>query len=283
MGIKTIYETKYKQLLIIPAALLIIAIFGLLINFQQTGEFVNKGISLKGGTSISILADITTEEVISQLNYQGELNYRTLSSAGTSVGVIVEIDETDPAKVAQVVKQIEAMGIDSNQINTETIGSALGDSFFKETVRAIIIAFIFMGLVVFAYFRTFIPSIAVIGAALSDIIITLAIIDWMGMKLSTGGIAAFLMLIGYSVDTDILLSAKMVKNKVGKVTDRVYEAMRTGLTMTFTTMVAITVALIFSQSEIITQIMTVLLIGLIVDLVNTWIQNVAILRWYLEE
>jgi len=282
MGIKSIYENKYKQLLIIPAAMLIIALLSLGVHFHQTGEFVEKGISLKGGTSISILTDLTTQEIIEAVTYEGEMNARTLSSAGKPVGVIMEVDATEPKMVQDLTAQIKSAGINENNINTETIGSTLGESFFKETVRAIIIAFIFMALVVFAYFRTFIPSIAVIGAAVSDIIITLAITNWMGMKLSTGGIAAFLMLIGYSVDTDILLSAKMIKNKVGHVTDRVYEAMRTGLTMTFTTMVAISVALIFSQSEVITQIMTVLIIGILVDLVNTWIQNVAILRWYLE-
>ena len=59
--------------------------------------------------------------------------------------------------------------------------------------------------------------------------------------------------------------------------------MKTGLTMTITTLTVVTLALIFSQSETIQQIMLILLIGLLVDIINTWIQNVGILRLYLEK
>ena len=59
--------------------------------------------------------------------------------------------------------------------------------------------------------------------------------------------------------------------------------MRTGFTMSFTTLAAILVALIFVQSETVKQIMIILFIGLIVDLLMTWIQNVGVLRLYLEK
>ena len=146
---------------------------------------------------------------------------------------------------------------------------------------ALLIAFILMALVVFIYFRTIIPSAAVILAVFSDILITLAIVNLLGLKISSAGIAAFLMLIGYSVDTNILLSTRVLKRKEGTETERFYGALKTGLMMSSTTLIAVTTAIIFTQSEIIKQIMIILLIGLIVDLINTWIQNVAILRIYL--
>ncbi len=64
--------------------------------------------------------------------------------------------------------------------------------------------------------------------------------------------------------------------------DRIFSSIKTGLTMNLTTLAAVTVALIVSKSEVITQIMTILLIGLIIDSLNTWIQNVGILRLYME-
>ena len=120
-------------------------------------------------------------------------------------------------------------------------------------------------------------------AAASDIVVTLAIFNLTGIKLSTAGIAAFLMLIGYSVDTDILLSTRVLKRVGdGPVMERIYGAMKTGLTMSATTLTAILVAMIFAQSEVIKQIMIILFIGLLVDLVMTWLQNTGILRLYLE-
>ena len=91
------------------------------------------------------------------------------------------------------------------------------------------------------------------------------------------------MLIGYSVDTDILLSTRVLKRKEGTIYDRVISALKTGLTMNLTTLSALLVALYFSNSPVLSQIMTILLIGLVIDIMNTWIQNAGILRWYMEK
>jgi len=113
--------------------------------------------------------------------------------------------------------------------------------------------------------------------------VRVAIFNLTGMKLSTAGIAAFLMLIGYSVDTDILLSSHLLKRKEGGMWVRLHSAFKTGIMMSVTTIAAITVSLIFSRSETITQIMVILLIGLLVDIIMTWIQNAGLLRWHLEK
>jgi preprotein translocase subunit SecF len=280
--IKHFYFKEYKKLMIIPFALLLAAIAVLGYQFATTGEFVEKGISLKGGTSIAISTETLNPSDITLL-YTGEINIRTLSGAGKQIGLVIEVDTTDPETVQQIQdKLMETYGLEPEEITAETIGSAFGESFYRQTVKALIIAFIFMGILVFFTFRTFVPSTAVILAAASDIIVTLAITDIMGMKLSTAGIAAYLMLIGYSVDTDILLSTKALKQKEGTVNERILAALKTGVLMTLTAITAIIVALVFSQNPVIDQIMTIILIGLAVDLINTWIQNVGILKWYME-
>jgi preprotein translocase subunit SecF len=65
--------------------------------------------------------------------------------------------------------------------------------------------------------------------------------------------------------------------------ERVFKAMKTGLTMSGTTVGAILVALVHTESDVIRQIMTILLIGLLVDLTSTWLGNVGILRLYLKK
>lgn len=282
--LKKIYEKEYKLLLIIPFAILLIALISLGIFYVQNDTFINKGISLKGGTSLTILNENASEnEIISLLNYNGELNSRALSGAGKQLGIIIEVDETNKTAIDNMHdKLIKEYNLNENDIAVETIGSSLGSSFFKETVKAMIVAFIFMGIVVFLYFRTIIPSIAVILAAVSDILVTMAIVNTIGIKVGTSGIAAFLMLIGYSVDTDILLSTKVIKRKDGTLNERIYSAMKTGMMMSLTTITAVFIALIFSQSPVISQIMEILLIGLLIDLINTWIQNEGLLRWYME-
>jgi preprotein translocase subunit SecF len=193
--------------------------------------------------------------------------------------------DIDPKMMDSLLSSIEdRLGkLNEDEISKRVMGERLGASFFRETIIAIIIAFAFMAFVVFLYFRTFVPSLAVVLAAFSDIIVTLSIVNLLGMKMGMAGIAAFLMLIGYSVDTDILLSMRVLKMKEGSVMDRVYSAMKTGLTMNVTTLAAVAVTLSFILSLDIKQVMIIILIGLLVDIVNTWIQNAGLLRWHLEK
>ncbi len=291
--IKNIYEKEYKKLLLIPIIIIILAMSQIGLQYYQTGDFLTKGVSLKGGVTINIIdpsIEKTNIETALKQNFpDADTEVRLLSKAGEKTGIVVKIDldvnqKDDIIKLKQVLLEAApTLTIDDIEDNIHTISPSLGDSFFRATFKALIIAFIFMALVVFYYFRSIVPSLAVILAAFSDIVVTLAITNIIGMKISTAGIAAFLMLIGYSVDTDILLSTKVLKTKQGTVLDRVYRAMRTGLMMSFTTLAAIMVALYFTLSIEIKQIMTILLIGLLVDLVMTWFQNAGILRLYMEK
>ena len=154
--------------------------------------------------------------------------------------------------------------------------------FANKGLLSDIIAFLFGIILIYIFLKWSIPSFAVILSTFSDIIITLSIVNLLDLKLSIAGIAAFLMLIGYSVDTNILLSIRVLKRKEGPEMERIYGAFKTGITMSLTTIIAVSAALVFTQSEIIKQIMIILLIGVLVDLINTWIQNAGILRLYLE-
>jgi len=277
------------MLLLIPFIILILAVVQIGVQTAMTGDFVNKGITLKGGSTITIdkTEMINSGELESFLQSKfskADINVRTITSAGQVVSIAVDSDAQENSEINALTKIIvDKYNLNKGDYSIEVMGSSLGESFFKQTFTALIIAFLLMGVVVLIYFRTIVPSLAVILAALSDIIVTLSIFNLTGIKLSTAGIAAFLMLIGYSVDTDILLSTRLLKRKEGSIMSRVYGAMKTGLTMSTTTLVAIGVALIFVQSDIVKQIMIILFIGLLVDLVMTWIQNVGILRLYLEK
>jgi len=284
LSLKKFYDKNYKKLLIIPFLMLLLAVLQIAFQTAITGDFINKGVSLKGGITVSIDRVVSVHELENYLQDQfpkADLSVRALSRTGNQIGIIIEAADVEADELMGAL-QNKIGELEKDEFSIEVIGSSLGSSFFKETFRAVIIAFLFMGIVVFLYFRIPVPSFAVILAAFSDIVVTLAIVNMIGMKISTAGIAAFLMLIGYSVDTDILLSTRVLKRKSGTVLDGILSAMKTGLTMSTTTLIAIFVALVFAQSLILKQIMVILLIGLLVDLPNTWIQNAGLLRWYLE-
>jgi len=262
--IKHIYETKYKLLLLIPILLVVFALVQIAVQYSLTGDFVHRGVSLKGGSTITItkVEGLDVPGLESELKnkfHAADVSVRTISSAGTLIAVSVDSDLQGSEEIAQLVSFIQQKTkISSHDYSVEIIGSSLGDAFFTQTIHALLVAFLLMGIVVFIYFRLLIPSLAVIAAAFSDIVVTLAIFNLTGIKLSTAGVAAFLMLIGYSV------------------------AIKTGSVMISSTLAAVFITLVFVQSDVIKQIMIILLIGLMVDYIMTWIQNVALLRLYME-
>src|SRR3989338_390037 len=287
-----IYDRKYKLLLLIPFIVLILAFGQIFYQYYTTGDFFNKDVSLKGGVTITIpyARDFdaqTLDDSLSRAFQQNDISVRLLKGAGVTTGVIVEAD-IDGNNKQQLNPFIDEVGkslkidMDNTNYGIEIIGSSLGASFFRESIVALAVAFFFMGLVVFIYFRTYIPSLAIIIATVSDMAVSLAVVNLFGLEIGTAGIAAFLMLIGYGVDTNILLTVRVLKRKEDTVMQRVMSSLKTGMTMTFVAMLSVIVVLFVSQSDIIKQIMMITLVGLFADILFTWVQNVGLLRLYLE-
>ncbi|MBS3087439.1 hypothetical protein J4226_02495 [Candidatus Pacearchaeota archaeon] len=146
------------------------------------------------------------------------------------------------------------------------------------------IVFIIAIICLWLYARYSAPSIAVLVAAFADILFTLATINLIGMKLSSGGIIALLMLIGYSVGTDILLTSRVLRRRNESVNSACLGAFKTGSAMTLTAIASIFVGLMFIYrfETVLNQIFIIILIGLAYDLLNTWLTNVLIIKWYAE-
>lgn len=309
-------------------------------TYMSTGSFFYKGVSLAGGLTITVAtegAPLSVQAVETALQGafpDADFVVREVSEFGTQIGVTIEGSTVTNSQESLDALEKGIIGIldtfmsgAAAKVSSEVVGPSLGASFFQQTTKAVLIAFVFMGMVVFLYFgsttkqkafvvlvsllegsliwysgntiaffaaillgiciavlylRLSMPSAAVIIAAVSTITFTIAIVDLMQMRLSTAGVAAFLMLIGYSVDTDILLSTRVLKRSGGTVYDRVKDALTTGLTMTGTTFIATIVAFLFTKSTVIKEIMLIIAIGLVADVLFTWIQNVGLLRWHLE-
>jgi preprotein translocase subunit SecF len=164
-------------------------------------------------------------------------------------------------------------------------GFYMGLFFFDlPYILSLIIFFVFVAVMISVYIKNSVPAFAVMLSAFADIVMTLAVINLLGVKISTAGIVAFLMLIGYSVDTDILLTTRLLKKREG-VNSALWGAFKTGITMTMTSIVAVSTALfvVYSFGSVLNQIFMILLIGLFFDIVNTWTTNASIIKWYVEK
>jgi preprotein translocase subunit SecF len=284
---KSWYDKYYKYFLFIPVIVTVLSIIYLVSFNSQNGDIILKDVTLTGGTTITVFdPEVSITHLQTSLQNQfSDIKLREISDFRTrqQKGFILETQ----AGVEDIQLALESvLGYELTQDNSsvEFSGAALSQGFYHQLRFAIILAFIFMAIVVFVIFRTFVPSLAVILAAFSDIVMTVAVIDYMQIPLSIAGVVAFLLLIGYSVDTDILLTTRMIKKREGTINERLFGAFKTGLTMTLTSIAAILVALIvvYNSSEVLRQMFTILLIGLGFDLFNTWFANASILKWYAE-
>lgn len=285
------HDKNYKLLLLIPICLLIFSFIYMVNFYSVNNDFIHKDISLTGGTSVTIYdeegKEIDSVKLVEDLSDKLEnINIREIYDLISKEQKAVVIETTIEGEETKEILE-EYLGYELNTENSsfEFTGSALSESFYQQLLIAILIAFVFMAIVVFILFRTIVPSSAVIISALADILMTLTCVNLLGMKLSTAGIVAFLMLIGYSVDTDVLLTNRILKRREETLNNRIFGAFKTGMTMTLTSIVAVGIALLVVQSfsVVLSQIFTILVIGLGFDLINTWITNVSILKLYMEK
>jgi len=180
---------------------------------------------------------------------------------------------------------LQELGIDDSNIGIREVGPSLSKIFWDSSIRAILFALGFMALVIFIAFRQIAPSSYVIMAVVFDIIFTLGAMALFQVPLSLPTFAAILMLIGYSVDTDVMLTYRVLKSKAGSVPTRLWDSLKTGLTMTGTTLVVLSVlgtAAFITQIDVLYQIAIVLIFGLVGDIIVTWLGNAVILRWWVE-
>jgi len=209
-------------------------------------------------------------------------NISELKNATNEVLILANNNFTN--NVTNVVKE-ELSLTDDSKIQVREVAPTLGETFVKSSVKVGIIAFSLLIIVILLFFRQIVPSGLIIFSAIFDIFFALAGMAIFNISLSLTTIPALLMLIGYSVDTDILLTSRLLKDRNKDPIDAANSSITTGLTMTVTTVATIVVMLIisyFTQLLVVYEISIILLCGLIGDVIATWTFNAPALIKYVE-
>ncbi len=170
--------------------------------------------------------------------------------------------------------------------NVGSVSPVLGAHLMEEMMWAFTVAVILITIVIFVAYRTPIPIVAILAAALIDIIFAAGCMSIFGIELNLATMLALVMLLGYSVDTDILLTTRILNRKTS-VNETIDETIKTGLTMTFTAIGATMTIFIVSnlttpKIEVLSELSIVILCGLFMDIFSTWLMNTGILKWYVE-
>ena len=267
-----------KKMMAVPAALFGVALVIVIITFIMTGMPVTPGIDFAGGTAVTIYTEDSKDEI--EAYFEG-YDLKSIEE-GISGGYYLKFGPMSNEEMMAFNDYILAGYPDAG---IDQIGANFGATLQAQAMLALLFAFLGMAVVVFIAFRKLLPALTVVFAGIADITITAACMNIFGIELSLATTAALLMLIGYSVDSNILMTTKVLKRQ-GDLAEKMEGAFHTGFIMTSTTFCAILAMFIVSLIGNVPTLYTisaVLLIGLICDLIFTWGFNAGMLRIYAEK
>jgi preprotein translocase subunit SecF len=221
------------------------------------------------GSWVSPLPDLSSQSPVS-----------AVESASAAVSLA---EERFDASLQETVFSSLGLSSENALFQKREVGSALGLAFWQNAVNVVIIGLVLIAIVIFFFFREFFPTLSIVLAAIIDILTALAGMSLLGIPLSLITLPALLMLIGYAVDTEILMSTRLFKKHGGSDEERAWESFKTGITMTATTLGTLAVMLVFSyysQITVIFEISAVLFFGLVGDVITSWLLNGPMLLWH---
>jgi len=268
-------EMEPKKMIMYPLAVFIIALLLVAVHFPPLG------IDLRGGVVVTAYGVSTNPDEMEKW-LDGQLGVDVHVESFKSVEGVSGIRVYAPTGVdpLRIISLLKTKFPDARYTHSE-VQPTFGELAKKQGIKAVTFAFIAMAIVVFLFFRNPVSSLAIIFSAFSDMVIAVASMGIFRIQLTTATIAALLMLIGYTVDSNILLTTKLTRRKEDTIEEAYLSAVSTGFTMSTTTLGALLMLWLISTSPTIDNIAIVLIFGLLADFMNTWIFNAGVLRWYL--
>jgi preprotein translocase subunit SecF len=276
ISIFSLVDEQWKKLMWLPLIALLLSVILLAATALQTGFILERDVELTGGKQITVTVTDADIAAVEKALPEAKVHLTSGISKSLYVSVPYSANETD------VINTLRSVVNFTGEPSVSATGPVLGELFFQQAVMTFLVAFIMMAIVVFILFRSPVPCGTVILSVIVDIGVTLGIMNLLKIELSLPVLAALITLIGYSVDTDILLTTNILRSHETAMLERITNGMKTGLVMTATALAALTALYFITGSLVLERIALVLIIGLCIDVIATWFTNVGILRLYLE-
>ncbi|MCD7781490.1 MAG: protein translocase subunit SecF, partial [Methanosphaera sp.] len=254
----------------------------MIISLLYLGIFgLEEGVDLEGGTLVTVeLKESMSDTEITEL-IQDTLGITDVETSVSGNSATITLPGT--------ISQDDFTNQFSDQFNVlsfKSVGALLSDAAMTQIIYALAFALVFMAITVYIAFRDFYPSLAIILSAVCNISIATGAMSLLGISLSVASVGALLMLIGYGVDTDILLTTRLLKRHDGTLEERIDNAFSTGTTLTICALASmivlyVVVTILIPSAQVLLDISAVLIIGLLSDLLSTWLMNLGILKWHI--
>lgn len=197
---------KYSKTAI-TISLVIIAIGLISLIFRG----LNFGIDFTGGTLIQVKFEQprTIEDIrndLATINLENSI----IQKSGENEYIIRVPQDLSSANLVDVIKSTLEIS-DQNILRQEQVGPKIGKELQRAALLAIFFSLIVMGIYIAIRFK-FQYSIGVILSLLHDVLITLTVFTIFQLEVSLSTIAAFLTIIGYSLNDTIVVFDRVREN-----------------------------------------------------------------------
>lgn len=275
-----IKHLSYKKMIAIPLT------FALIMTIAIVTLGVPLGIEFKGGTLISI-RDLNAKPDVSLIeaelkSYFGvDASVRLLGDQapwGLDVEIAKSLESDELEKTSEILASYGVTG----KFDIQKIGPTVLVSFQEQARLGFIGAFIAIGAVVLFVFRNKVTISTILFSMALDMVGILGLMTILKVPLSLASFSAILMTLAYGVDTNILLSIRVLKRFGGTARERAGDAMKTGIMMSGTTLAALIALNVFTTASVLKELSSALIFGVASDFLNTWFLNGGLLLMHME-
>jgi SecD/SecF fusion protein len=232
-------------------------------TFALATQQFNLGIDFESGTRIEVALDKKTDEegVRESLENAGisgaEIQRESNPGLGSNV-FLIQSSTLDPSEINQVQKELgKEFGVSPNGFDSTSVGPTFGQTVANSARNALIYSLLInCSYIAFRFEPKF--AVPVLIAIFHDILITAGVYSLTGKEVTSGTIAAFLTILGYSLyDTIIVFDRirenipRMPRAAFSQIVNRsMSEVLTRSLATSFSTLLAVTSLLIFGGATL---------------------------------
>ena len=175
---------------------------------------LNPGIDFKGGSEITItgVTDPSESPANDVLADKGLSSGSSVTTMGAS-SVRVQANELDKTRLETLSAELgKAYGVDGADVSATTIGPTWSSDVTAKALRGLVIFFLLVGALIWAYFRTWKMAVAALLALSHDIIVTVGVYAASGFEVTPATIIGVLTILGYSLYDTVVVFDKIREN-----------------------------------------------------------------------
>jgi preprotein translocase subunit SecF len=287
-GINVDFIGKRKVAFILSMAFILAGIISLIVKGGP-----NYGIDFAGGTLVQIKFEETTNVTDIKETLKGlELGGLVVQQFGDEPNEFLVRAQDTSAKLERLSQRIsvalqESFGVGKVEVRrAEMVGPQVGKDLRKKGLMAILYAMI--GILIYITWRfEFRFAVGAIIALIHDVLITLGIFSLLGKEIDLPTIAAFLAIIGYSLNDTIIVydrirenMGKLARERFVTVVNRSINETLSRTIITSATTLLVVLALFIFGGGVIHNFAFALLVGIIVGTYSSiFVASPILISW----